>query len=78
MHDLEPNTLLTMELAYKHNPDVLQLIEEIRELRLRVSEAEDPPELRLRVSEAFCCATCGDDLADALEVYCGGCSGHDA
>lgn len=39
MHALTDNQLFDFELAYKHNPDVRQLIGEIRELRLQLVDA---------------------------------------
>lgn len=73
MHDFTDNQLLDFELAYKHNPDVLQLIEEIRELRLIAAEADEP----LDEPDACCCADCGKDLTTVSEAYCYGCSGLD-
>lgn len=54
MHEFTNNQLLDFELAYKHNPDILQMIAEIRELR---QQAEDDLGGTL-------CRVCGGDPDD--------------
>ena len=50
MHEFTENQLFDFEIAYKSNPDVLQLIEEIRELRAAAYE------------HVCACPTCQDPL----------------